>query len=65
MNRNTTMLDLVCEIARQVRSDAEIVERVTSLVNSGRVPLTGSFRGTTSFGARRGLEHARSRRRVR
>lgn len=44
MNRNTTLLDLVCEVSRDARTEAEVVERVTSLVNSGRVRLSGSFR---------------------
>ena len=43
MNRDSTMLALVCEVARYARSPQEIVDRVASLVNSGRVRLNGNF----------------------
>lgn len=46
MNRNITLLDLICEVSRDAQTEAELLERVTSLVNSGRVRLCGSFRGT-------------------
>lgn len=45
MNRNITLLELVCEVSREANSEAEVVERVSSLVNSGRVRLSGNFRG--------------------
>ena len=37
MPRETTMLELVSEVARNAQSDAEIVETVVALVNSGAV----------------------------
>ena len=43
--RNTTLLDLVQTVSRFAASDEEIVAIVTSLVNSGRVRLCGSFAG--------------------
>jgi len=47
MPRDTTMLELVTEVARDAQSDAEIVETVVALVNSGAVRLCGNFRGRT------------------
>jgi hypothetical protein len=47
MPRDTTMLELVTEVGRNARSDAEIVETVVALVNSGAVRLCGNFRGRT------------------
>ena len=47
MARETTMLELVTEVARDAQSDAEIVETVVALVNSGAVRLCGNFRGQT------------------
>ena len=44
MNRNKTMLDLVCEVSRDARTAQEIVDRVASLVDTGRVRLNGNFR---------------------
>ena len=44
MNRDTTMLDLVCAVSRNAGTDAEVVQRVATLVNSGRFRLNGSFR---------------------
>jgi len=44
MPRNVTLLDLVCEISRDARTDTEVVDRVAALVRSGRVRLSGSFR---------------------
>ncbi len=46
MNRDITLLDLVCEVSSEARSEAEVIERVAFLVNSGRVRLSGSFRNT-------------------
>jgi len=43
--RNTTLLDLVQTVSKFAASDEEIVAVVTSLVNSGRVRLCGSFAG--------------------
>jgi hypothetical protein len=45
MTADTTMLDLVTCISEVVRDDREVVATVVALVNSGRVRLTGSFRG--------------------
>jgi hypothetical protein len=47
MARETTMLELVNAVARTADSDAEIVETVVALVNSGTVRLCGNFRGQT------------------
>ena len=47
MPRDTTMLELVTELARDAQSDAEIIETVVALVNSGAVRLCGNFRGRT------------------
>lgn len=65
MNRDTTMLELVHEVSREVHSDGEVVKRVTSLVNSGRVRLVGSFRGTTLLEGPRVQPRVRSERRSR
>ena len=65
MNRDTTMLELVREVSREVQSDVEVVKRVTSLVNSGRVRLVGSFRGTTLLEGPRVQPRANSERRSR
>lgn len=65
MNRNTTLLDLVCEVSRTARSEAEVVERVVTLVNSGRVRLSGSFRGVRFDDAHLGLGRPLSGRRIR
>jgi len=64
MTRNITLLDLVCEISREARSEAEVISRVSSLVNSGRVRLVGIFR---DFRFDNGVSapRARSERRVR
>ena len=43
----TTMLELVYLLAREGRSESEIVTEVLELVNSGQVILLGTFRGTT------------------
>jgi hypothetical protein len=45
MTIDTTMLDLVSCISEVTRDDREVVATVVALVNSGRVRLTGSFRG--------------------
>jgi hypothetical protein len=47
MARETTMLELVTAVARTAESEAEIVETVVALVNSGAVRLCGNFRGQT------------------
>ena len=47
MPRDTTMLELVTELARDAQSDAEIIDTVVALVNSGAVRLCGNFRGRT------------------
>ena len=44
--RRTTMLELVRALAEQGSSEREIVATVLELVESGRVILIGSFRGT-------------------
>ena len=53
MTTDATMLDLVTCITEVARDDREVVATVVALVNSGRVRLTGSFRG-----ARIGLDEA-------
>ena len=45
MTTDTTMLDLVTCITEVTRDDREVVATVVALVNSGRVRLTGNFRG--------------------
>jgi hypothetical protein len=45
MARDTTMLELVTDLSRDVRSDDEVVAIVVSLVNSGAVRLCGTFKG--------------------
>jgi len=41
----STMLDLVQAVQDSTRTDAEVVAVIVSLINSGRVVLTGSFAG--------------------
>jgi hypothetical protein len=43
--RRTTLLELVQSFTRQETPDAEVVATVLELVESGRVILTGNFRG--------------------
>lgn len=43
--RGSTLLALVQDLQRRTRSDAEVVRRVRSLVNTGAVVLTGNFAG--------------------
>jgi len=45
MRIDTTMLDLVSCISEVTPDDREVVATVVALVNSGRVRLTGNFRG--------------------
>jgi hypothetical protein len=45
MTTATTLLDLVTCITEVTRDDREVVATVVALVNSGRVRLTGNFRG--------------------
>jgi len=45
MTTDTTLLDLVTCITEVIRDDREVVATVVALVNSGRVRLTGNFRG--------------------
>jgi len=45
MTADTTLLDLVTCIGEVTRDDREVVATVVALVNSGRVRLTGNFRG--------------------
>ena len=45
MTTDTTLLDLVTCITEVTRDDREVVATVVALVNSGRVRLTGNFRG--------------------
>jgi hypothetical protein len=45
MRIDTTMLELVSCISEVTRDDREVVATVVALVNSGRVRLTGNFRG--------------------
>ena len=43
--RGSTMLALIQDLQRRTYSDAEMVRRVRSLVNTGAVVLTGNFAG--------------------
>ena len=45
MTTEATLLDLVTCISEVTRDDREVVATVVALVNSGRVRLTGNFRG--------------------
>ena len=45
MTIDTTMLELVTCLSEVARDDREVVATVVALVNSGRVRLTGNFRG--------------------
>ena len=45
MTQMTTLLDLVTAVSRSASSEAEVIETVVSLVNSGRATLCGNFRG--------------------
>lgn len=44
MIRNVTLLELVMEITRTARDEAELIATVVALVNGDRVRLCGSFR---------------------
>jgi hypothetical protein len=44
-SRESTLLQLVQEVQKRVRNDAEVVRIVRWLVNSGAVMLTGTFAG--------------------
>ena len=43
--RRTTLLELVQDLQRRTRSEAELMRRVRRLVNNGAVVLTGNFAG--------------------
>jgi len=43
--RESTLLQLVQEVQKRVRNDAEVVRIIRWLVNSGAVMLTGNFAG--------------------
>jgi hypothetical protein len=43
--RRTTLLELVQSLAREGRSEPEIVATALALIESGQVILTGNFRG--------------------
>jgi hypothetical protein len=45
MTTDTTLLDLVTCITEVTEDDREVVATVVALVNTGRVRLTGNFRG--------------------
>jgi hypothetical protein len=45
MTLDTTLLELVTAISDVSRDDREVVATVVALVDSGRVRLTGTFRG--------------------
>jgi len=45
MTLNVTLLDLVNAVSEHARSEAEVIATVVYLVNSGRVRLSGNFRG--------------------
>ncbi len=42
----TTLLELVCVVGEHAASEAEVVATVVHLVRSGRVRLSGNFRGS-------------------
>ncbi len=42
----TTLLDLVQAVSEVAQSEAEVVATVHQMLRSGRVRLTGSFRGS-------------------
>ena len=44
MAHNMTLLDLVKVVSDQARSEAEVIETVVDLVNSGQVRLCGNFK---------------------
>jgi hypothetical protein len=43
--QHTTLLSLVWTLGREEASEAQVVTRAASLVNTGRVVLTGNFAG--------------------
>jgi hypothetical protein len=43
--RRSTLLDLLAIVNEQTPDDTAAARRVVALVNSGRVMLTGNFRG--------------------
>jgi len=45
MTLNVTLLDLVNAVSEHARSEAEVIATVVYLVNSGRVRLSGNFKG--------------------
>ena len=45
VSRRMTLLELVQSLAKEGRSEQEIVARALALVESGQVTLTGNFRG--------------------
>ncbi len=45
LRERMTLLELVQVVQREARSDEEIVERVTRLINTGIVTLCGNFAG--------------------
>ena len=45
MTTQSTLLELVAAVGDEARSEAELLDTVVYLVNSGRVVLTGTFRG--------------------
>lgn len=49
--RFSTLLALVQRLTSELRDEREVVERALELVGSGRVVLTGSFRGCRLEGA--------------
>jgi len=42
---NVTLLDLLTEVAKDARSEKEVIATVAYMVNSGRVRLCGNFKG--------------------
>jgi len=43
--RRSTLLNLLAIVNQHTNSDAEAAEAIVHLVNTGRVELTGNFRG--------------------
>jgi hypothetical protein len=65
MSRPSTMLDLVREVSKDHEDDREVVEKVLGMLRSGRVHLSGIFRGTRFEANGQGRETSDARRRQR
>jgi hypothetical protein len=47
MPAESTLLDLVTAVSEYATTESEVVATIIHLVNSGRVRLSGNFRGAT------------------